>query len=426
MYCRSRFRLCAAAFALLLSHITPAAAANIDALMKALEEQSARLTAQEQALEESRKNLDMQQKALLQERVRFNQLKAEITATTGRTLAEPKPIPIQTQTAQANAPDAQTTAAAPQEVGVERKHDPEKPPEIAAIIDQGGVLTPKGRVVYTPSIEYARSSATRVAIQGFSTVPAINIGLFEITKTDRDTFTAASNLRYGVTNRFEIETKVPYVYRSDATRTRPIGTNDAETLSTVEGYDIGDVEFGAHYQINNGQGGWPFFIGNLRFKTATGTNPYEVPINSAGVESELPTGSGFYALQPSVTAIYPSDPVVFYSNVGYLYNFSRDFGGTIGEIDPGDSVNASFGMSLSLNERASISFGYSHNTAFKPKQNGFTVPNSTIIQAGSLDLGYSYMLTDQTNLNLGISAGITEDAPDARITFRVPMSFDLN
>jgi len=37
------------------------------------------------------------------------------------------------------------------------------------------------------------------------------------------------------------------------------------------------VEVGAHYQINHGQDGWPYFIGNLRYKSNTGKGPFEVP-----------------------------------------------------------------------------------------------------------------------------------------------------
>jgi hypothetical protein len=82
-------------------------------------------------------------------------------------------------------------------------------------------------------------------------------------------------------------------------------------------------------------------------------------------------------------------------------------------------------MSMSLNDKASFSVGYSHNTVFEPKVNGASVPGVTMLQAGSIDLGYSYNLTDRTNLNFAISAGITEDAPDARLIFRVPISYDL-
>lgn len=314
------------------------------------------------------------------------------------------------------------------EVGLTRKPESkERPPEIAALVDEGGVLTRKGTLVIEPSVEYSRSSALRVAIEGFTIIPALNIGSFTITEIDRDTFTAALAARYGVTNRIEVETRVPYIYRSDTSLSRPIGAGaESDTLQEADGDNLGDVEAAVHYQLNKGKNGMPFFIGNLRFKSRTGEDPFEVDIDpTTGLQSELPTGSGFYALQPSITAIMPSDPVVFYANLGYMFNFERDIGGTVGEIDPGDSVSASFGMGFSINERSSFSLGYSHDTVFKTEQNGNNIPNSQVLQVGVLNIGYAYTITPKVNLNFNIGAGLTDDAPDARLMLRVPIAFDL-
>ncbi len=319
-------------------------------------------------------------------------------------------------------------ASAPAVVGSERKPEkPERPPEIAAYIEQGGILLPRGRLVVSPQMEYLNSSATRVAIEGFSIIPALNIGLFEVTELARNTLTGALGLRYGVTNRIELEAKIPYLYRQDSTRNRPIGVGtSSDILSDVNGMGLGDVELGAHYQINNGTGGWPYFIGNLRFKSTTGSSPFDMPVDpTTRLQTELPTGSGFYAIQPSVTAVLPTDPGVFYSNVGYLYNASDDVGGTIGDIDPGDSVNASLGLSVALNDQSSFSLGYSHNMVFRTMQNGFLIPNSRELQIGTLDMGYAYKLSDFIGINFNVSAGVTEDAPDANVIVRVPLTFDL-
>lgn len=314
------------------------------------------------------------------------------------------------------------------EVGVTRKpKSKDHPPEIHAIVDEGGVLLRRGTLVVEPSLEYTRSSALRVAIEGFTIIPALNIGSFSITEVDRDTVTSAIEARYGVTNRIEIGGRVPYVYRSDTALTRPIGAGaDSDTLQEATGNNLGDIEVSGHYQINNGKNGLPFFIGNLRFKSRTGEDPFEVDIDPmTGLQTELPTGSGFYSLQPSVTAIFPSDPVVFYTNLGYTVNFERDIGGTVGEIDPGDAVNASFGMGFSINDRSSFSLGYSHDTVFKTQQNGNAIANSQVLQVGSLNLGYAYAVTPNVNVNLNIGAGLTDDAPDARLLLQVPVSFDL-
>ncbi len=404
----------------------PAASADVDALMQAVNEQARRLAAQEEILQKQKQDIERQQRSLDAEKERFRQLSGKVSALTGKPVDQTVAAAPVARVTDAATPPAAANTNTPQEVGTVRKEEKEQPPQLAAYIEEGGVLLQKGKLVVTPAVEYQNSSATRVAISGFSIIPAINVGLFEVTQVTRNILTPSVGVRYGVTNRFEVEAKVPYVYRTDDTLTRPVGASTAPTLTNATGHDIGDVEFGAHYQLNRGKDGWPYLIGNVRVKTTTGTSPFDVPLNAQGLQTELPTGSGFWAVQPSVTAIFPSDPVVYYGNVGYLHNFGKDVGGVYGEIDPGDSISASFGMSLSLNDRASMSLGYSHNTVLETRQNGLAIPNSQILQIGSVDLGYSYNLSDRTNLNFTVSAGVTEDAPDVRLAMRVPMSFDLN
>lgn len=333
-----------------------------------------------------------------------------------------------TTEAKSDAEKTTATEGSTHEVGITRKPKHKKrAPEIPALADEGGVLTNKGTFVLEPSLGYTRSSALRVAIEGFTVIPALSIGSFTISQVDRDTFTSALTARYGITNRFEIEGRVPYIYRNDTTLSRPIGSgSNSDILQEADGNNLGDIEAAVHYQINNGKHGLPYFVGNLRFKSRTGEDPFEVDIDpNTGLQKELPTGSGFYGLQPSVTAIFPSDPVVFYANLGYMFNFQRDIGGNYGEINPGDNASASFGMGFSINERSSFSLGYSHDTVFKTEQNGNTIPNSQVLQVGVLNIGYAYTITPKVNVNLNIGAGLTDDAPDAQLTLRVPIAFNL-
>src|SRR5262249_7515180 len=150
----------------------------------------------------------------------------------------------------------------------------------------------------------------------------LNIGSFEVSQVDRDTVIGSMTGRMGLFKNLEGEIRVPYVYRHDETVGRPFGTGSStDVRSTVSGTDIGDVEAALRYQFYTGHDGWPFLIGGLRYKSTTGTGPFDVPIDpNTGLQQELPTGSGFQALQPTVTAILPTDPVVLYGSLGYLYN----------------------------------------------------------------------------------------------------------
>lgn len=323
---------------------------------------------------------------------------------------------------------AMMSGRGPQEVGTERKNESQQEPEVPAVaISSGGVLLPKGRFVLEPSFSYSRSSALRVAIEGFTLIPAINVGLFDISQIDRDIWTAAITGRVGVTNRLELEAHVPYLWREDSTIGRPIGVGAAtDILTRVDGDGLGDIELAAHYQINDGENDWPYFIGNIRYKTVTGEGPFDVATDPVtGLQAETPTGSGFHAIQPSVTMLYPSDPAVFFMNLGYTYNMEDDVGGGNGEVDPGDSYNFGFGMGFSINDETSFSLGYSHSAVMETEQNGVTIANSDVLQVGSTTFGFSYQINDRVGINFNIAAGVTEDAPDMQATLRVPVKFDL-
>ena len=302
------------------------------------------------------------------------------------------------------------------------------PAAVAQIFDQPGVLTPRNKLTIEPSLQYSYATNNSVLLVGYTVIPAILVGLVNITSVNHITLVGALTVRYGITNRVEIETKVPYVYRDDTTVFRALNTGtNQETTSGATGNSLGDVEFTARWQMNNGGGNGPYYIGTLRFKTHTGISPFQVGVNSNNLELSLPTGSGFYAIQPGVTVIFPSDPVAFFGSASYQYNLSRSnlmVGGTpIGNYEPGGIVDVNFGMGLAINEKASFSVGYDHNVIGKDTENGSYVANETVTQLGSLLVGYSYRVSDKRTVNVSVAAGLTPATPNVQITVRVPVTF---
>lgn len=325
--------------------------------------------------------------------------------------------------------------AAPQEVN--------QPPAVAPIFDQPGILTQPGRYVLEPSIQYGYSSSNRVALVGYTVIPALLIGLIDVREVKRSTLTAALTGRWGLTRRLEVEAKLPYVIRSDDSISREIFTGTAfERAFNASGNAIGDIELAARYQINQPQADEPFLIGSLRFKTRTGKDPFEVVTDcvtrcdgnttGTGLPLDLPTGSGFYSLQPALTWLFPSDPAVFFGGVSYTHNFGRSnisrlvLDGqleSIGSVKPGNVWGINFGMGLALNERSSFSMGVDLNSVGRTKQNGVAVPSSVRTTLSSLLLGYSYRYSPKTTLNVSVGAGLTRDTPDLTLSVRLPMSF---
>jgi hypothetical protein len=397
-----------------------------------LEQQKKKLAAQEQALAEQQRVIAEQQNQLNYLKVQVGQpvqpSLVPVAYNLGPTGMSPDPgvgiLRIQEGEGEGQQPVGEAPAAV------------EERPEVSIIPDQGGVLTREGQLVIEPGLEYAHSDNNRFFFQGFEIVDTILIGFIEATEADRDTITASLAARYGVTNRFEVEAKVPFLYRRDRTTTTDIDGLTNPSTQNLEGYGLGDIEVAGHYQINDGTGGWPFFVGNLKVKTVTGTSPFDVDVDSDGRAEELATGSGFWSVQPSVTTIFPTDPAVFFSNLGFTWNVADDVDATVqgaggavqvGRVDPGDSINTSFGMGVSLNETTSFSIGYEFNYVFPTTQeSGGQTFESDPLNVGSLLFGWSYQYSEDMNINVSASVGTTEDAPDFRTAIRVPIRFDMN
>jgi hypothetical protein len=374
-----------------------------------------KLAEQDAQLSETRKNLDEAQRQL-------NQLKAR--AGLAPPPAEQRPQVVQRE---------QTRP-----VGQAPRESDNRPPQVAQIFEQPGVLTPRGRFVLEPSLQYAYSTSNRLALVGYTVIPALLIGVIDVREVKRTQYIGTLTGRYGLTNRLELEAKLPYVYRDDSTIGREVLQNSVtDTVFNASGNGIGDVELTARYQFNDGGADTPYYIGSLRVKTRTGSDPFESRVSTqvtglrSGVEEDLPTGSGFYGVQPGLTVLYPSDPAVFFGSVSYLYSFERnhvvqktDVGDQeLGSLQPGGIFGFNFGMGVALNERSSFSIGYDHSSVGKLRQNGHTLADTVVVQLATLLLGFSYRLDADRALNISVGTGLTVDTPDVTLTARMPISF---
>lgn len=294
------------------------------------------------------------------------------------------------------------------------------------------VLSRPGAVVFTPSIEYSRTASSRLVFRGIAIVPGLQLGLVDANSVAADTTAAAADFRVGVFDRFELEVRVPYYYRHNALTTvsqQVVAQQPPVTqTSNLTGSGLGDVEFFGRYQINAPTSAdQPIFIGGVRFKAATGTGPFDVPFDGSGIATALPTGTGFWAVGPTATVILPSDPAVLFATAGYLHSFGENINRTIGttqvgEVQPGDTLDLALGFGLALNNRFSVSFGYAHTMVFPTTTMlGVTRQTSNTLQAGRITMGWSYQISDRFTLNNNFEFGVTSDAPNLLITFRLPI-----
>jgi hypothetical protein len=436
----------------------PVSQADLQKLMQDMELQKKKLAAQEQALAE-------QQRVIASQQNQLNFLKAQVGLPD-----DPELVPVAYNLGNA-VPSGTVAGVLQAQEGEEKKPVGEAPPEeqqrpeVAILPEQGGVLTRRGQLIIEPGIKYTHASTDRFFFQGFEVVDTVLIGLIEATSADRNLVQATLGGRIGITDRLEFETRVPYVYRSDSfrgTTVSQVTTPSIESASTGDG--IGDVEFAGHYDFTSHIFDAPYkvyTVANLKVKAPTGEGPFDIPLDANGNPTRLATGSGFWGVQPSFTAIFPTDPVVFFGSVGYTVNIAEDvnrqdtvlsnctdptdpatcttsLSSDTREVDPGDSVNTSVGMGLSLNERTSVSIGFSFDYVFESEITTFfdddtsdavgpvkLKSKSDPLYAGSFQVGWSYQISDNVGLNLNFNVGATEDAPDFETSLRVPIRFNV-
>lgn len=431
-------RIAMCALAVLITGPVPAQeiepTADPATLRRRLDEESDKLRALERSLDQQQRRLNEDRQALEAQRRRLQQLMEQMT---GRGPAPPASA-AQSGPATQSAPGAQSapatqsaqagTPAAKEPVG-EAPPQAERPPDYAQIFQEPGVLTPRGKFVLEPSLQYLQSSNNRVALVGFAIIPAITIGLIDVRQVSRNTFIGALTGRYGLTERFELEGKVPYVYSTSETLTRPLATPSVtDSFFDARGSGIGDVELAARYQLNAFRGDNAVYVGSLRAILPTGKGPFDVNFEPiTGLQTELATGSGFFGLQAGVTGLVPSDPAVFFGGLTYQYNFARNVGNGFGTITPGNIASFNLGMGLALNDRASFSVGFQFSNVSKASQEGAdsgakTLAPSSSIQLGTARLGVSYRLNNTTNLNFTLGIGVTRQTPDLELTVRVPFT----
>lgn len=419
------------------------AQAQDDALDKRLKEISAQLKAQESRLAAQERELKAQQEAIAKQAAVIDAQRTQLAKLHDQAApsqpAQPQPAaltiaaPPPVQTAQANSgvthrtPPPASTPTSP--VGEAPKQD--EPPQVVQSLPEGlAVLTPAEHFILWPSAEYTHTNNDRLVFRGVVIVPGINLGEVDASSDDRNIVSSVLDVRYGVTSRLEVEARVPFTFSDDRATVLTQGPSGSATQTIyLSNSGIGDVEFGARYQINNGRDDWPVFVANARVKTDTGLGPFDVRRDAAGIAQQVALGSGFLGLEGGFSVLKLTDPAVLYGSVNYIYEVPKDINQTIGNVlvgrvDPGNSVNVNLGFGFAVNPDFSFSLGYEHSYVM-PQYTmlGTTQQATSSLQVGALTLGMAYRVAPNISLNGNFEFGVTADAPDMRAVFSLPVTF---
>lgn len=392
-------------------------------------------------LARARAEIDAQRRTLEAQEARLRSLEARMEGASRGSANPPVSDTPETRVATDAPPANRDVAAAP--AGVEQVGEGPaqiEMPTVAVLGDMGSVVTRAGQITAETSFEYARADRNRALFRGIEIVEAVLIGVFDINESRQDVLTATAGLRYGITDRFEVGVRVPFVHRSDKSILTPVqeAGNPSRTIDSSTNADgIGDLEFSARYQLLSARGGLPFIIANVGVVAPTGSDPFKVPRDAEGRALKAATGAGFWGLSSSLTAILPSDPAVLFGTLGYSYNFGENVNTVIApviieRVEPGQALSASLGIGVSLNQRTSFNLGYAHSWVFgtqtttrpltpTPANMGPTTSTSRDLQIGRLLFGVTYRLNNRANLNWSVEIGATEDATDVRTVLRIPI-----
>lgn len=429
--------------------LTPQEAANL----------RAEILKQQQQIKEQQRELYLQSLRLNDQQNLLNSELEKLTGTGTGTAADvsqpvssssasssPESSSSGTSTAQESSPQPPAASSAPQAApisGPSPQHQEERRVLQTAheLANTGGVLTPEGDLVVDPQFQYDYWNQNQVNISGFTVVPGITFGNINVQRIEANYEYMNMVLRYGVTNRLEVNLKIPVVYASGSTTTQPLGPNAQVFSPGASAFNIGDIQMGASYQINSGNDGWPIFLGNVIFKTTTGTSPFSVPIYTtndpnglyiAGIEKTLPTGTGFYSLEPNMTILLPTSPAVLFANILYGINFSRGVeianragtAPTPATIGPGNYISGTFGVGFAVNDQTSMTFSYQQEHVWPTTENGISLGGSSY-DFGTFNFGIGFAINRAINVNLGAGIGVGPNNPVAQILLEVPIRFQL-
>ncbi|ALM54522.1 hypothetical protein AR456_04540 [Halomonas huangheensis] len=294
------------------------------------------------------------------------------------------------------------------------------------------------RLTVEPGITYTYSDRDSLALRGFLALDAIFLGELNLDNVESHITTMEVNTRYGFTDRLEASINVPFVYRT--TELESIGgdlSTEQNTSASVSDSGLGDITANLSYRLLPETYERPDVVVSLGVRAPTGKDPYGIDLNqdpdntNLYVPEELPTGNGVWGITAGVSVLKTVDPAIVFANLGYTYNIEDEFddisggeGNQRAKVDLGDSISAGFGTAFALNERLSLALSYSHEhireTRITPDGGSSTKVVGSGANIGVFNIGGTYALSDSTSVVTNLGIGMTEDASDILLTFRMP------
>ena len=410
---------------------------DIKALVAQLESLKASYAQEVRRLRE----LDMQVQAI----------QARVSGKTAQALpaAPPQALAAQAEAAAAGTPQTPAGAAAtPPAEGYASSADEARQAKEAArrsvddVKQQQSALFNR-RLTLENSVTYARYDRKQLTLNGFLALDAIFLGNIAIENVESDSLTYNFAARWGLNPRLTLNLDVPYIARKTIYQKGGAGGSAAAIAQEeTNGTGIGDITASANYKLFGERGWRPETVLTAGVTAPTGREPYGMDWKVIerddddfirfAVPAEQPTGNGVWQANIGLSAVKTADPAILFANVGYIHSFERSFDDidsnpdTVnpGDVKLGDSFYFGAGVAFAFNERTSLSISFSDKLSARAstryKDGRWMKVIGSDANAGTLNLGVTYALTPKATFVSLLGIGLTPDAPDFSLAFKIP------
>lgn len=299
------------------------------------------------------------------------------------------------------------------------------------------------RLTLENSVTYARYDRKQLTLNGFLALDAIFLGNIAIENVESDSLTYNFAARWGLNPRLTLNLDVPYIARKTIYQKGGAGGSAAAIAQEeTHGTGIGDVTVSANYKLFGERGWRPETVLTGAVTAPTGREPYGLDWKVIerddddfirfAVPAKQPTGNGLWQANIGLSAVKSADPAILFGNIGYVRSFKRSFDDidanpdTVnpGEVVLGDSYYFGAGIAFAFNERTSLSISFSDRMSARASTRYKNGKWMKIIgsdgNAGTLNLGVTYALTSKATFVSMLGIGLTPDAPDFSLAFKLP------
>lgn len=422
--------------------------------LSAFAQQAPAATAQDKAdVQELIRQLQMLKVNYAQEVRKLRALDMQVQALqsrlVGKTTANPIPAEVASteatsgaaSTANANAVESSQAASTTQSAQASTSAQTRS---VQDVLEQQQNAVFNRKFTFENDLSYNHYDRAELTLNGFLALNSIFLGNIALDRVNSNSLTYDMIGRYAITPRLSANIDIPYVGRNTDYQQGGAGGSAAaidEHASTGKG--LGDINFSVNYKILTEAPGRPDTVLTLGVTSPTGRAPYGIKwVNVASSQYEQfaiptrqPTGNGLWQATLGASFVKTMDPAIVFGNVGYIHSFERSFKdidtdpqiSTPGSVRLADVFYFGAGLAFAFNERSSLSMSFSDRINGKDSLRQSGGPWTKIIgsqaNAATLNFGFTYALNPHTTFVTVLGMGMTPDAPNFTLTFKVPYMF---